>query len=294
MKFGNRVKTQIADRQSPRCLTHKKTLVLAWLLALTATLHPLAAQAAFDHGHEAWTALLHKHVVLTAGGNASQVKYAAFQQERPALRSYLDELSAVSRTEFDTWHRPQKMAFLINAYNAYTVELILTKYPDLQSIKELGSLLTSPWKKKFFQLLGQPTSLDNIEQDMLRQRGSYDNPLIHFAVNCASIGCPMLREEAYVAARIDAQLDQQAERFMSDRSRNRYDVATRRLELSKIFDWYGDDFRLGHKGIHTVEEFLARYAVRLADNAQHQALIQSRKARITFLYYDWKLNDASR
>ena len=148
-----------------------------------------------------------------AGGNASQFQYKGLLLDRPALKAYLDGLSAVPRPEFEAWSRPRRLAFLINAYNAYTVELILTRYPDLKSIKDLGSLVQNPWKKKFFQLLGQPTSLDGIEQDMLRQRGVYDDPRIHFAVNCASIGCPMLREEAYVPERLDAQLAEQEKRL---------------------------------------------------------------------------------
>ncbi len=100
---------------------------------------------------------------------------------------------------------------------------------------------------------------------MLRERGVYDDPRVHFAVNCASIGCPVLREEAFVAARLEAQLDEQTLRFMSDRTRNRWNAQRGRLELSKIFDWYGEDFRLGHRGIASLPAFAARYADRLAD-----------------------------
>lgn len=95
---------------------------------------------------------------------------------------------------------------------------------------------------------------------MLRKRGDYDDPRVHFAVNCASIGCPALREEAFVANRLDAQMDEQTLRFMSDRTRNRYNAQRGRLELSKIFDWYGEDFRLGHRGIASLQAFAARYA----------------------------------
>ena len=87
---------------------------------------------------------------------------------------------------------------------------------------------------------------------MLRAPGVFDDPRIHFAVICASIGCPMLREEAFVADRLEAQLDEQARRFLSDRTRNRFDAPRGRLEVSKIFDWYGEDFRQGHQGIASV------------------------------------------
>jgi hypothetical protein len=246
---------------------------------------------AFDHDHSAWSALLERHVAWQAGGHESKVAYAGFKQERSALNAYLAALSAVGEAQFKGWSKPQQLAFLINAYNAYTVDLILTRYPDLESIRDLGSLLNSPWKKRFIALLGQPRSLDDIEHGMIRARGVYDDPRIHMAVNCASIGCPALRPEAYVAQRLDAQLDDQVTRFMSDRTRNRFDATSGRLQVSRIFDWYGEDFRRGHRGIDSVEAFLARYATLLADRPADQQAVRERKAKISFLEYDWALND---
>lgn len=262
-------------------------------LATAPLTRPAWAQAGFDHGHAAWTALLKKHVVLLRGGQASQVRYAGFAADRAALKATLDSLSAVPRAAFDGWSKPQQQAFLINAYNAFTVELILTRYPDLKSIKDLGSLLSNPWKPKWIALLGGKVSLDDIEHGMLRERGRYDEPRVHFAVNCASIGCPMLREEAFVAERLEAQLEQQAQRFMADRTRNRWNAQRGRLELSKIFDWYGEDFRLGHKGIASLPAFAARYADLLADApADRERLRGTPPPDIAFLDYDWALNDA--
>ena len=271
-------------------LTRRHLLVaagaaLAW--------RPAAAQA-FDHRHAAWTALLRKHVVLIAGGSASQLRYAGMATDRAALKDYLAALAAVNRAAFDGFSKDQQKAFLINAYNAYTVELVLTKYPKLESIKDLGSLLQSPWKQKVAPLFGAAMTLDGIEHDTLRARGRYDDPRIHFAVNCASIGCPMLREEAFVAERLEAQLDEQALRFMSDRSRNRFSTANQRLEVSKIFDWYGEDFRLGHRGIASLPAFCARYADALSAVPAERELIRTEKAPIAHLEYDWRLNDAAR
>ena len=252
---------------------------------------PVRAQA-FDHSHAAWTALVKKHVVLIDGGRASQLRYAGMAADRAALKAYLDTLSAVSAAAFNAFGKTQQMAFLINAYNAFTVELILTRYPKLASIRDLGSLLQNPWKPKFIKLLGTQMSLDNIEHDTLRARGRYDDPRIHFAVNCASIGCPMLREEAFVAERLDAQLEEQTRRFMADRSRNRFNAASGRLELNKIFDWYGDDFKLGHLGIASLAAFAARYAEQLADSPADRERVRGQQMPISFLDYDWKLNDA--
>jgi Protein of unknown function, DUF547 len=264
----------------------------SWLLAAAALAAPAVRADGFDHSHAAWTALLRKHVVVLRGGQASQLRYAALSADRAALLAYLSTLSSVSQTAFDAFDKPQRVAFLINAYNAFTVDLILGKYPALSSIKDLGSVFSSPWKPKGIPLLGTKVSLDDIEHGMLRARGRYDDPRVHFAVNCASIGCPPLREAAFVAGQLDAQLDEQALRFMSDRTRNRFEAAQGRLEVSKIFDWYGADFQLGHRGISSLPAFMARYAGALADAPADRERVRSQQAAITFLPYDWKLNDA--
>ena len=253
---------------------------------------PVAAQTDFDHQHVAWNVLLKKHVLPLRGGQESQVRYAGFAADRAALKAYLASLSAVSDMAFKGFTKPQQMAFLINAYNGFTVELILTRYPNLKSIKDLGSFFSSPWKPKWVKLLGGEVSLDDIEHEMLRKPGSYDDPRVHFAVNCASIGCPALREEAFVPARLDAQLDAQAQRFMSDRSRNRYNAAKGQLEVSKIFDWFGEDFRSGYRGIRSLNGFLASHADALADSAAERERIRGQKVDIDFLDYDWSLNGA--
>lgn len=271
-----------------------------WLrLASAAPLAALLGTAragGFDHRHAAFTALLRKHVRLLGGGQATQVAYAGFLADggadRAALRAYLDSLSAVAPATFAGWPRAERQAFLINAYNAFTIELVLTRYPDLRSIKDLGSLLSSPWKPKWIPLLGARVSLDDIEHAMLRKRGAYDDPRVHFAVNCASIGCPALREEAFVAERLEAQMDEQTLRFMSDRTRNRFGTRRGRLELSRIFDWYGEDFRLGHRGIASLPDFAARYADQLADAPTDRERIRAGRLDIAFTDYDWALNDA--
>ena len=275
------------------------TTVFARLLAaLLLTIAALPALAQFDHSHAAWTALLKKHVVLIHEGKSSQVRYADFARDRPALKSYLDTLSKVPESEFRAWSKTQQMAFLINAYNAFTVEKILTKYPDLKSIKDFGSVFGNPWKDKFFTLLGREAYLDWIEHETLRAKGVYGEPRVHYAVNCASIGCPMLREEAYVAERLDAQLEQQAQRFLSDRSRNRYNDKTGQLEVSRIFDWFKEDWLSDYRGIgngepvRSREQYFARYAKALADSPEQQAKVADQKAPLSFLEYNWNLNVA--
>lgn len=260
------------------------------LLALAALMLSMSALA-FDHSYKAWDDLLHKHVRYVQDGNASRVDYAGFAQDRALLKAVLDEDSKITKAEFDAWTKVQQQAFLINAYNAFTVELILTKYPDLKSIRDLGGFLGKPWSRKFFRLFGEESYLDFIEHEMLRKEGVYDDPRVHVAVVCASIGCPMLRNEAFVAAQLDAQLDDAMRRFLSDRTRNRYNPQTRKLEVSKIFDWYGKDFERGHKGFTSVKATLARYADQLADKPEDRAAVKGEKADVTFLDYDWSLND---
>jgi len=261
-------------------------------LLATAVIAPLSAhaQAAFDHSYAAWDALLKKHVRWLPDGKQSRANYKGFAADRTALKTVLDSLSAVPRATFDSWSRPQQMAFLINAYNAFTVELILTKYPDLTSIKELGSFIQSPWKKKFFTLLGEERHLDWIEHEQLRPR--YNEPRVHAAVNCASIGCPALRDEAFTAARLEAQLEDGMRRFMGDHTRNR--VKGNQVEVSSIFKWFKEDFEQGHGGFKQVEDVFAKYADQLSDQPAERAALKARTLGVGHLDYDWSLNDAGR
>ena len=251
-----------------------------------------SSASALDHSHKAWDELLKKHVRYVQNGNASRVDYAGFARDRAQLKAVLDDYQKVTRAEFDGWGKPQQQAFLVNAYNAFTIEKILTRYPAIKSIREFGTVFGNPWKDKFFSLFGQPSYLDQVEHEILRKDGVYDDPRVHVAVVCASIGCPMLRNEAFTSERLEAQLEDAMRRFMSDRSRNRYNAQAKRLEISKIFDWYGKDFERGHKGYASVKGTMAKYADLLADAPGDREAVRSQSAEVTFLDYDWSLNDA--
>lgn len=246
-----------------------------------------SAQAAFEH--QPWTELLQVHVRVIDGGQATQLDYAGMNDNRQALRAYLDSLAAVSRDDFEQWSHDEQLAFLINVYNAWTVELILTEYPDLDSIRDIGGWFASPWSQDIVELFGERYTLDNIEHDMIRGWGRYDNPLIHFAVNCASIGCPALRDEAYEGARLDTQLEEQTRLFLMDRSRNYLDGRT--LYLSSIFRWYPEDFEQGWMGYESVQQFVSAYASALDLTADDVRLLEAGQLRIRYLRYDWSLND---
>ena len=249
-------------------------------LLLCLMVRPAFANIDFDHSHRAWTAVLQKSVRIS--GQASTVDYKRLKGGPTELQEYLNAVSAVSSEAFSRFSEGEKLAFLINSYNAFTVKLIIDHYP-VKSIKDIGSILTSPWKLKFFTLLGEQRSLDNIEHDMIRKW--FNEPKIHFAVVCASIGCPALRDEAYVASEIDKQLDAASMNFLSDRSRNRYLPDSKKLEISSIFKWYGGDFV---KKFGSLEAFLAD---RVTDIPEQQRIIREKKAALSYLEYDWLLND---
>jgi len=260
------------------------------LLILLLLLFPVTATA-FDHSHATFDKLLQRYVHWNQEGTASRVDYTGLQKSRAILDDYLQTLSAVETKTYNSWSRQQQLAFLINAYNAFTINLILNSYPDLVSIKELGSFFRSPWKKKFFMLFGQKESLDGLEHEIIRVPGKFDEPRIHFAVVCASIGCPALRPEAFTAETLEEKLQDSTIRFLRDRQRNRIDSRTETIEISSIFKWYGEDFagRLGHWG--SLAAFLEAYREYLADDEQQRKIISTPGVPIHFLDYDWQLND---
>jgi Protein of unknown function, DUF547 len=251
-----------------------------------------APALAFDHAHKAWDDILHQHVKVAAGGNASRVDYSGMMKDHAQLKAVLDDYAKVTRAEFDGWTKAQQQAFLINDYNALTVEKILTRYPGIKSIRDFGTVFGNPWKDKFFRLFGEPATLDTIEHEILRKPGLYDEPRVHFAVVCASIGCPMLRNEAFTADKLEAFYEDGMKRFLSDRTRNRYDPVSHALQVSMIFKWYGGDFEKGNKGFTSLKQAMARFADELADKPEDRAVVREQKADITFLDYDWSLNDA--
>jgi uncharacterized protein DUF547 len=261
-----------------------------WVCLLIGLVACFSTFAQFDHEHAAWDALVKKHVRWLPDNKQSRVDYAGFKADQAELRKVLAAMSSVDKAEFDGWTAAQRMAFLVNAYNAFTVELILTRYPGLKSIKDLGSFLQSPWKRRFFRLLGEERRLDWIEHEQLRP--GFADWRVHAAVNCASVGCPALRNEAFVPGRLDAQLDDGMLRFMGDRTRNR--VRDGRLEVSPIFKWYREDFEQGHRGIHRLEDLFARYASQLADSADDRARLRAKTMAVRFNDYDWSLNAAGR
>jgi hypothetical protein len=261
------------------------------------------AKSDTNNMHILWNKLLNDNVVAINNGHSTEVNYAGFRAQHSQLKAYLNNLSSITQSEFNDWEKPKQLAFLINAYNAWTVELIVSnyqtkKYPNLKSIRDLGSLFSSPWSKEFIPLFGDTLSLDDIEHGLIRGavdtrvtnigKSKYYEPRIHFAVNCASISCPALREEAYTAEMLETQLQQQTVRFLSDESRNFAEGND--LNLSSIFKWYKDDFEKGFKGATNLQEFLLLYANELKLSTVQQQTLKSDNMDINFLDYNWDLN----
>lgn len=257
---------------------------LAYLLVLFSTLQ--SAQAEFDHG--SWDQLLTDHVREFDGGQATAVDYGGMQASRSELRAYLERLAAAPREEFERWTIDEQLAFLINAYNAWTVELILGDYPDVDSIRDIGFLPGAAWRRDIVRLFGEQVSLDELEHEMIRGWDRYQEPRIHFAVNCAAIGCPALRIEAYSGAVLESQLEDSSRLFLSDRDRNYADGNT--LYVSRIFDWYEEDFERGWNGVDSVGEFLLNYAEALGLSESQTTALRRGDMRIRYLDYDWGLN----
>ncbi|MCB1176785.1 MAG: DUF547 domain-containing protein [Leptospiraceae bacterium] len=222
----------------------------------------------FDHNHTAFDGILKKYV------RNGKVNYKGIKKVENSFNSYLNSLSAVSQSQYNGFNKNQKLSFLINAYNAFTIKLILDNYP-LKSIKSIGFLPGAAWKKEFFKLLGQERNLDWIEHQQLRVK--FNEPRIHFAIVCASIGCPPLISEAFTPEKLETQLEANTEKFLKDKSKNKYDPSKKILYISPIFKWFKKDFEKNGSVISFVKKFMG------VDIPE--------KSEIEYTYYNWNLNE---
>lgn len=265
-------------------------LLSALLIAPAMAGDPAALFASSTRGstktvdHSAWTQLLAKYVRPRPHG-ASRFDYKAVDAaDRERLRLYISALEQVNPATLD---RPEQVALLANLYNAKTIDIVLEHYP-VASIKDIslgGGLLASitggPWKQKVTKLRGEALSLDDLEHGILRP--VFQDPRVHYALNCASLGCPSLPTEAFTGAKLEAQLDTAARDFINDpRGVNASEEA---LRVSSIYSWFQDDFGGDEAG---VIDHLKRFA------APDLAERLNRAKRIDGYDYDWNLNDVSR
>lgn len=245
----------------------KKELLIIFLLGVA-----LTANSQRKPSHEAFDALLKKYVSLEG-----KVNYKGFIKDSVNLNGYLNLLSQTP-PDVKTWSKEEQMAYWINAYNAFTIKLIIKYYP-IKSIKDIGSsiqipFVNTPWDIKFINIGNEKLDLNTIEHGKLRK--SFDEPRVHMALVCASKSCPILLNEAYNAKQLDDQLTRQTKAFLADSFRNK--VSPDKPQLSMIFNWYGMDF--SKKG-GSVTTFV---------NAYSPIKIKP-KTKITYIDYDWGLNE---
>jgi len=245
-----------------------------WVLIVCMMLAPSSAWA-FDF--TSWDGLLKKHVGPTtiAGVRLAGVDYPAIKKD-PAYAKLVADLKSFSPAALKT--PKEKMTFWINVYNIMAVKMVVDHYP-VKSIKDAGSLFGSVWKKKVGVVGGKEVTLNDIEHEILRKMG---DPRIHVAIVCASVSCPDLRNEAYTSDKLDAQLDDQMQRFLENRGKGlQVDRGKGRVTISKIFDWFEDDFK--PKG--GVLPFLSSYAPE-----KDRPLLKKGDVDVSYLNYNWDLN----
>lgn len=250
----------------------------AFAMLMTSILATPAAARAQDTA--IFTEILHGYV---KEGNVDYKSLCADHR----LGQYIQKISEADPDRLSNGQ--DKLAFWINAYNAYTLKVICDHYP-VKSIKDLSSyglaailLKTTVWDRDFVVIHGSRTTLNHIEHEVIRPQ--FRDPRAHFALVCASRSCPPLRSEAFEGAKLSAQLDDQARIFLSDPSRNRFDLTSKKAHLSKIFDWYGKDFGSNQNEMLT---FISKF---VKEPVASSLKNNSERWDVSFLEYDWSLND---
>lgn len=235
---------------------------MGMLIVLLFTLRAFA----FDLTYASYQQVLDKYV------HDGRVNYAALKSDRAELDAFVASYADISFEQYRAFTQSEKLAFLINLYNAAAMQLILNHYP-LESIQEIGGWFGSPWNKKFFKLFGHDASLGMLEHDVLR--AEFKEPRMHFALVCASLGCPKLRSDAYVDTRLQQQLTEQERNFLTARPKeNRFENGE--LFISPIFKWFRDDFG-GDDGIRTLFQMYYPDV--------------TKQTRLRYTDYDWGLNE---
>jgi Protein of unknown function, DUF547 len=232
--------------------------------------------------HAVWDGLLKSHITTDARG-LNRIAYARWKAEgHKSLKSYITTLEAA---DVGALAKPEQFAFWANLYNAKTIDIVLDKYP-VKSIKDisLGGGLKSlvaggPWQSQVTRVGGVALSLDDIEHKILR--GFFKDPRVHYAVNCASAGCPNLQSDAFTGAKLESQLEAAAKAFINSPRGFVFDNG--RILASNIYNWFAVDFGNSHAGVLAHAMMYAEPAMKLKLNGA---------TSIAGYFYDWSLNDA--
>jgi Protein of unknown function, DUF547 len=213
--------------------------------------------------YKAYDAFLQKYV--SAKGS---VNYKKIKQNKTELEMLIKQFQNASPQK--TWSKNEQLAYWLNAYNLFTINLIVNNYP-LKKITDLSG--GKPWDVKNIKIGGQNYSLNQIENDIIRP--TFQDARIHFALNCAAKSCPPLHNKAFIATTLNTQLEQRTKEFINSKSNI---ITKKNLKISKIFDWYGSDFTTKN---NTIQVFFSKYT-----NVKIE-----KDAKIEFLEYDWSLNE---
>lgn len=271
----------------------KKTLLfLLPLVIISTSCSPSPPQAQLPEAssvatepfrYDAYAALLSQYV-----DEKGLVDYAGLQAESDALRAFNQSLGQVSPATFRAWSEADQIAFLINAYNAFTLQSIIDQTPIKASIRDIPGV----WRIRKFELAGESKTLDNIEHQTLRKH--YEEPRIHAAVNCSAISCPVLRTEPYTGEKLDAQLEEQVQRWLTSPEGLQIDRDNNTVYLSQIFDWFGEDWSTnyaveagfsGNDKERAVLNFVSQYV-----SSEDRDYLQKGGYQVKYLDYNWALN----
>jgi hypothetical protein len=272
------------------------TIKISFFLSLFLSLgHGLLA--GFDHSHKDWDTVLDAHV------HGTLVDYAALSKDSSGLFRYLGQLNSISLAEVEGWSREQQLAFWINAYNAFTVQAILDHYPiKTRTIKGLvvpkNSIIQIPgvWKKLQWEVAGESLTLDFIDHGLLRPK--FMEPRMHFAIVCASIGCPDLRSEAFTFDQLDTQLEEQTRKYLANPEKGvKFEFDKKRICVSQLFKWYNEDFLVTPNTGFKVEQrnekerITFQFISHFISDPRARELLKSKGTDFDYLSYDWSLNE---
>lgn len=239
------------------------SVVITFSIAITSSADPL------EESNRLYENVLKQYL------NDGLVDYAGIKSNPHDLDKYLAQTSLVTKEEFSKWNKDEQLAFLINLYNAQTLDLVANNYP-VASIKDIAQSSGGPWEQPVVSLFGERITLNALEHEVIR--ANYPDARVHFALVCAALSCPVLINTPYQASEIDTQLNEQTKVFLMDKDKNSIDIKAKVLRLSPIFDWFKEDFI---KQSGSVVTFVNPFFENEVNN----------DFRIEYSNYDWTLND---
>jgi len=253
----------------------------------------------FDHSYSTYNNLLNKYV------KNARVDYQGFIDSRAEFETFLKSLGEVQEGDFQNWTEQQKLAFWINAYNAFTIKAIIDHYPINRGFSVVGIFyapsnsilqIKGVWTKLQFRAVGRMVTLDEIEHQILRKK--FNEPRIHMAINCASISCPDLSNEAHRADKLEEQLTSASANFVNNPQKGvLIDQESRKVKLSKIFKWFGEDFMQNYGSDVLSSEYslkenaVLNFAAQYLESKKAREYVMKNRVKIGYLDYDWHLNE---